>query len=122
MALAATGVIVASACLMSYTLGTHRRPLALWMQDDDEPCHLVTEGPYRRIRHPFYTSFILLLTGCALAVPHGLTLSMLIFVAYRLNKTAAREEARFLRSELASAYAEYMSGTGRFMPRGSPPE
>lgn len=117
VALVATGVLVAAACLMSYTLGTHRRPLALWMQRDDEPRHLVTEGPYRRIRHPFYTSFILLLVGCTLAVPHGLTLGALVFVAYRLNRTAAGEEARFLRSELATEYAEYMRGTGRFAPR-----
>ena len=118
MALTGTVILVAAASLMSYTLGTHRRPLALWMQNDDAPEHLVTEGPYALVRHPFYSSYILLLTGCVLAVPHWLNLALLLFIAYRLNATAAREEARFLKSSFGEAYAEYMSRTRRFVPVG----
>ena len=59
-----------------------------------------------------------MLTGCVLAVPHWLNLTLLLFIAYRLNATAAREEARFLKSSFGDAYAEYMSRTRRFVPVG----
>lgn len=118
MAVLATVLIGAALCLTGYTLGTHRRPLALWHQTDDAPEHLVTEGPYARIRHPFYASYLLALVGCTLAAPHWSTLGVLAFLVYRLNRTAAREERRFLASvSFGAAYAAYMRGTGRFVPR-----
>lgn len=120
VAMAVTGTVL-EACalgLSGWTLGTHRRRLALWHQTDDHPEHLVTEGPYRVVRHPFYSSYILNMVGCVLAAPHGATLAMLMLVAYRLNGTAAREEARFLASEgFGQAYSAYVSRTGRFIPR-----
>lgn len=126
MAVVGTVLIGAGVALAGYTLGTHRMPLALWHQEDDAPRHLVTEGPYARIRHPFYTSYLMALVGSALAAPHAVTFAVLVFLAYRLNGTAAREERRFLASEsLGVRYADYMMWTGRFLPRrvgGAVPE
>lgn len=120
LAVVAVVLIGAALWLAGFTLGTHRRPLALWHQTDDAPRHLVTEGPYARIRHPFYTSYLLALVGSALAAPHWSTLGVLAVLAWRLNGTAAREERRFLASSsLGAAYAEYMRRTGRFWPRAS---
>jgi len=118
LAVAAVLVIAGALGLSAFTLGTHRRRLALWHQHDDDPEHLVTEGPYAWIRHPFYTSYVATMVGCVLAAPHGSTLAMLAVVVYRLNGTAAREEARFLASErLGGRYAAYVRRTGRFVPR-----
>lgn len=117
LAIASALVVSASLGLSGFTLGTHRRRLALWHQRDDHPEHLVTEGPYAVVRHPFYTSYIASMVGCVLAAPHVVTLAMLVVVAFRLNATAAREEERFLSSEtLGARYAEYVSSTGRFLP------
>ena len=119
-AMACVSVLVAAVGLVlaGCTLGTHRRRLALWHQTDDEPEHLVTEGPYARIRHPFYTSYLVCLTGCVLAAPHPVTVAVLLVVAYRLNGTAAREERRFLRSDaFGDRYEAYVRRTGRFIPR-----
>jgi protein-S-isoprenylcysteine O-methyltransferase Ste14 len=117
LAVVAVVLMAGALALGGYTLGTHRRRLALWHQDDDAPEHLVEEGPYARIRHPFYTSYLISLSGCVLAAPHGVTAAVLVFVAYRLNRTAAREEARFLASERFGArYRTYMRRTGRFLP------
>jgi protein-S-isoprenylcysteine O-methyltransferase Ste14 len=118
LAVAAVLLIAAGLLLGGYTLGTHRRRLALWHQRDDAPDHLVEQGPYVWIRHPFYTSYLISLIGCVLAAPHATTVVVLGFVAYRLNGTAAREEARFLASSSCGArYAAYMRRTGRFLPR-----
>lgn len=117
LATASVLVVAASLGLSGFTLGTHRRRLELWHQHDDHPEHLVTEGPYAVVRHPFYTSYIASMVGCVLAAPHVVTLAMLVVVAIRLNATAAREEARFLTSEeLGARYAEYAASTGRFLP------
>lgn len=118
MASASALVTAAGLVLAGCTMGTHRRRLALWHQTDDEPEHLVTEGPYARIRHPFYTSYLVCLVGCVLAAPHPMTVGVLAVVAYRLNGTAAREERRFLRSGTFGArYGAYVQRTGRFVPR-----
>lgn len=121
LAVAGAVLMALALALSGYTLGTHRRRLALWHQADDAPEHLVTEGPYARIRHPFYTSYLLTLAGCVLAAPHWITLSVLAFLAYRLNGTAAREERRFLASgRFGAAYRAYVERTGRFWPRFYP--
>lgn len=115
-------LLMAGALVLSgFALGAHPRRLALWHQTDDAPEHLVTEGPYAWIRHPFYTSYIVTMIGCVLAAPHWMTLAMLAAVVYRLNGTAAREEARFLASDgFGEPYAAYVRRTGRFVPGPGP--
>ncbi|HEX2312156.1 MAG TPA: isoprenylcysteine carboxylmethyltransferase family protein [Thermomonospora sp.] len=108
---------VASISLLFMTLGTHRIPLALWHQDDDAPQSIVTYGAYSRIRHPFYTSFILAFAAALIAFPHWATLALLVYSAVALNVTAAREERRLSASEFGAEYTQYMTRTGRFWPR-----
>jgi protein-S-isoprenylcysteine O-methyltransferase Ste14 len=115
----AAAVVAGASALMllGFTLGTHERPLALWHQDDDAPEHLVTSGAYARIRHPFYASFLLVLSAVALAAPGIPSFVALAWGVVALNLTARREERRLLASVLGVRYAAYMARTGRFMPR-----
>lgn len=106
-----------SIALISFTLGTHRIPIALWHQANDEPRHIVTWGAYSRVRHPFYASFLVCLLGTALALPHPLTALTLLYALFVLNLTAAREEQRLAASEFGDEYKQYMARTGRFWPR-----
>lgn len=106
-----------SIALIAYTIGTHRVPLALWHQDNDAPRSIVTYGAYKRIRHPFYTSFLMCLVGAVLVMPHAATLGCLAYGLAILNHTAAREERRLLASEFGGEYRDYLTRTGRFVPR-----
>jgi steroid 5-alpha reductase family enzyme len=115
--LASVPFSVASIALLFFTLGTHRIPIALWHQDNDAPKHIVTYGAYRRIRHPFYASFILALLGALIFCPHWGTLYALLHGVTVLNLTAAREERRLSTSEFGNEYREYIQQTGRFWPR-----
>jgi protein-S-isoprenylcysteine O-methyltransferase Ste14 len=111
--------VVASATSLSLiwlTVGTHRIPLALWHQDNDAPHEIVTWGPYARIRHPFYTSFLLALLAGVLVAPGPGTMAMLILGATFMSITARREERRLLASALGGGYRDYMRSTGRFVP------
>jgi protein-S-isoprenylcysteine O-methyltransferase Ste14 len=119
IAMEASSVVLCagSIALIAYTLGTHRIPIALWHQENDAPRHIVTWGAYSRVRHPFYASFLLCLTGTVLAFPHALTAATLLYAIVALNLTAAREEKRLAASEFGEEYRKYMGRTGRFWPR-----
>jgi protein-S-isoprenylcysteine O-methyltransferase Ste14 len=108
---------VVSIGMIAMTVGSHRIPLALWHQDEDAPVELVTWGPYARIRHPFYTSFLLAFAAAVLAFPHAITAGCLIYGFVVLTITAGREERRLANSEFGAAYREYMTVAGRFFPR-----
>jgi protein-S-isoprenylcysteine O-methyltransferase Ste14 len=106
-----------SIALQLATMAIHKIPLALWHQADDAPKQIVTWGPYGRVRHPFYVSFLLLMIGGVIAVPHWSMLACLAYAIVALSMTAAREERRLLASHLGTEYAAYLKRTGRFIPR-----
>lgn len=112
------GVVVHlfSIALIAYTLGTHRRAIALWHQDNDAPQNIVTEGAYRLARHPFYTAFLMAFFATCVLFPHALTLLLFVYAVFILTFTARREERRLLASEFGEEYAAYMQSTGRFWP------
>jgi protein-S-isoprenylcysteine O-methyltransferase Ste14 len=115
--LASIAVSALSIGLIAQTLGTHRIPIALWHQTDDAPRHIVTWGAYRLIRHPFYAAFLVAFTAAVLAFPHWLTAALLIYMVVMLNRIAAREEQQLAASEFGAEYREYLTRTGRFLPR-----
>jgi len=77
---------------------------------------LVTRGPYRWVRHPFYDSVALLVLANGL-----LTANWFIFVtgclALALIVVRTRTEEENLLRRFGGAYAAYMRRTGRFLPR-----
>lgn len=109
---------VTSIALIFVTVGIHRIPLALWHQENDAPQQIVTYGPYRWVRHPFYVSFLLSLLGALLFFPHPAMVFTLVYGYLILNYTAAREERRLQASQFGAEYEAYMRQTGRFLPRG----
>ena len=116
-AVAAVPFSAGSIALIFLTVGTHRVPLSLWHQKNDAPQHIVTYGPYRRIRHPFYASFLLALLGAFLFSPQLGTLFTFIYALVLLNFTAAKEEKRLMNSEFGFEYRRYFRQTGRFWPK-----
>lgn len=108
---------IGSIGVLAGTLHSHRVPLALWHQDNDAPQQLVTWGPYARIRHPFYTSFILAFAAAVALSPNLLTVAALVYSVTALTVTAIREERRLLKTDFGSEYRDYMATTGRFFPR-----
>ena len=115
------GVAVICAAFSIYvigmTIGCHRVPLALWHQDDDAPQQIVTWGPYRFVRHPFYSAFLLCFVGACLLFPHWGVLAFALYQLVILNVTAAREEKRLAASEFGEEYAAYAKSVGRFFPK-----
>ncbi|MFZ2101343.1 MAG: isoprenylcysteine carboxylmethyltransferase family protein [Oricola sp.] len=83
----------------------------------ENPHALVMTGPYRFIRHPFYTSYLLYWAGYSIATWTVWSIPLFVGLAVMYWRAAADEEAKFSRTGMAETYADYMRGTGRFFPR-----
>ena len=81
-----------------------------------EEHRLITNGIYRRIRHPMYTSLLLYSLGQALVVPNWIAgpsygVAMLLLVALRLGP-----EERMMREQFGPDYEAYRLRTQRLGP------
>jgi protein-S-isoprenylcysteine O-methyltransferase Ste14 len=77
---------------------------------------LVTNGPYRHVRHPFYVSVGLLIFAVALLTANWfIGLAGLLVMALLVVRTPKEEQK--LIEKFGDDYRIYMARTGRFLPR-----
>lgn len=81
-----------------------------------ENAALVTNGPYRYVRHPLYTLGSLMCVGVTLMTSSGLMGVGVVLLMCLLPLRVAAEEAALL-ERFGAAYREYAARTGRFLPR-----
>ena len=76
---------------------------------------LVTHGPYRWVRHPFYVTAALLMASVTLLTANWLigisSVAVLALLAIRTPK-----EEQMLIKRFGQQYRDYMAKTGRFVP------
>jgi protein-S-isoprenylcysteine O-methyltransferase Ste14 len=77
-------------------------------------CHLVTSGAYKYIRHPMYTSVILMMLGVLISTPTLLEFLLFIALIIVLVLKAKREEKLWCGHD--EAYIEYKRETKLFIP------
>jgi protein-S-isoprenylcysteine O-methyltransferase Ste14 len=76
---------------------------------------LVTTGPYRYVRHPFYLAFFLAaLGGSMVAANWFLLIAGLVPAIFLIARTRIEEEQ--LVERFGEEYSDYMKITGRFLP------
>ena len=77
---------------------------------------LVTHGPYRWVRHPFYLAFAMAVIANSLVTANGYVAAtgLAAFVAIVVRTSI---EERNLMARFGRSYEEYMRTTGRFLPR-----
>ncbi len=80
---------------------------------------LVTHGPYRWVRHPFYDCAALLVLAISLMAANWFMFVIGAVVLALLVARTRTEEAKLL-ARFGDAYRTYMQGTGRFVPRKRP--
>lgn len=77
---------------------------------------LVTHGPYRWVRHPFYVTAAVLMASVTLLSANWLIgLSSFVVMALLIARTP--NEERKLIEKFGQSYQDYMTKTGRFLPR-----
>lgn len=114
---AGLGLQAASCGLFWWAIVASRSARLRYVFDEGKPASLVTDGPYGRIRHPFYTSYMLFWIGWSLASASPWAIAIVAYFAFAYTAAAREEEQNFARSPLADEYSRYRAMTGRFLPR-----
>lgn len=85
---------------------------------DDQPTRLVTEGPYKWIRHPFYSSYMLFwVAGVLTSQRWILMLSVIVMGAFYYMAIKREEDAFAATGDLQERYAQYRAETGMMLPK-----
>ena len=77
---------------------------------------LVTAGPYRLVRHPFYDSVALFIAGIAISAANWFILAAGSVVIGLLVVRTRIEEEKLL-ARFGDPYRAYVARTGRFLPK-----
>jgi protein-S-isoprenylcysteine O-methyltransferase Ste14 len=78
---------------------------------------LSTNGPYRSIRHPIYTAFLLILSAPLLLSANWLLGLAWIIGTYVDVSSRSRYEEGLLLEQFGDDYAAYLTTSGRFLPK-----
>jgi protein-S-isoprenylcysteine O-methyltransferase Ste14 len=77
---------------------------------------LITHGPYRWVRHPFYLAFAIAVAANALITANAF-LAVVGTAAFLVIAARTSIEERKLIERFGGDYLDYMRHTGRFLPR-----
>lgn len=78
---------------------------------------LVTGGPYRWVRHPLYTTGLVLLVGLGLMAGSWFVLAGVVVAFALLRVVVIPREEEALMARFGERYRTYLSRTGRLVPR-----
>ncbi|MDT8427332.1 MAG: isoprenylcysteine carboxylmethyltransferase family protein [Pseudomonadales bacterium] len=78
---------------------------------------IVTTGPFRIVRHPFYISYILVWLGSSLLFNSPILWITLFYLMTFYTLSAKKEEKVILKSVYSKEYEQYIQAVGMFLPR-----
>lgn len=81
---------------------------------------IVTHGPYRFVRHPIYLFQVVMLFGAAFLLP-TLPSLFILFLHFLCVMIKATDEEDYLVSVNGQEYRDYLSRTGRLLPKLTQP-
>ena len=81
------------------------------------PRTVVSDGPYRFVRHPLYAAYTVNWAGCAVLAGSWPVAALAAAIAVFYWCAAKAEERDLMRSSLGPAYRAYRRETGLFLPR-----
>ncbi len=81
-----------------------------------EKHHIITSGPYARMRHPMYSSLALWGIGLALLTANWIFVVIAVLACGVFVTRVPREEQMMI-DEFGDEYREYMKRTGRALPK-----
>jgi len=77
---------------------------------------VVSNGPYRLLRHPSYTGLLMMCIGCGIADQNWLSLAFAVILPLAALLYRIRIEEAALVSSIGSNYVEYQRNTKKLIP------
>ena len=114
---AGVGGYAAAQGLFWWALAAHGRRRPAFAGVPVAPAAFVRAGPYRLVRHPIYTAYLLAWLAGAAATGCPWLLLPVALMGTLYYRAARQEEDAFLNSPFAPHYRDYQRGTGMFLPR-----
>ncbi len=112
-----TGVIIASLCLVLWTYAQSVLDKNWSANLKIQKAHiLVTNGPYRVMRHPIYTAMIFWSVGLALYTASWLFVAFAVVEIVWTPPRISKEE-KMLIGHFGREYLDYMKTTGKYFPK-----
>lgn len=94
-------------------LGRNWTP-TLGLREDHQ---LVTDGIFKRIRHPMYSAHLLWAVANVLMLPNWLAGFAFLVASIGQSATRVNAEEQMMIEQFGDEYIAYMKKTGRFLPR-----
>ena len=110
-------ILSLSLLIFLWTAWTNRQVKLTPIYSQNEPQHLVQSGPYRFVRHPYYSAYLLSFVGGGILSGTTLSLPVFLLVLHIYVGAADQEEGKFLNSSFAETYRKYRERTGMFFPK-----
>lgn len=99
-----------------WAISVNRKKHLTFAFSSDLPEHLVTTGPYRWIRHPFYFAYLCAWIAGATAISDYRLLVAFFVTLWLYWRAAKEEEDKFYLSSLNVEYSLYKEQAGMFWP------
>jgi protein-S-isoprenylcysteine O-methyltransferase Ste14 len=84
--------------------------------EQSERTELVSDGPFRLVRNPFFSAMMPAAVGLAMMVPSPVAIAGLVVLTLALELQVRVVEEPYLIRSHGSAYLSYAARTGRFVP------
>jgi protein-S-isoprenylcysteine O-methyltransferase Ste14 len=114
---AAFGLQALAGGLFLWACAATRRERPALAFSRSEPGRVFKTGPYRYVRHPFYSSYIIFWAACAIATPSMLVIATTIVLVAIYSLAALQEQHAILSSDLRPEYEAYQRTTGLIWPK-----
>ena len=115
----AAGIVMYTASILLYLSAIEaakRTRLQRSFVDHPLPDRLITDGPFKWVRHPFGAGYLLGALAAPVAIADGRTLIIAALLVLMTVAAAVREERVWLSSARADEYRAYRRRTGMFIP------
>ncbi len=103
--------------LFWWALATHGRRRPNFAFVPAVPDSFTVRGPYRLMRHPIYTAYLVGWLGGSLTCGQVWLLGFVALMGVFYYRAARQEETLFLASPLGPQYRDYRGRTGMFLPK-----
>jgi len=96
---------------------SRQKNLSLAFDKETRVDGIITTGPWRYVRHPFYVSYILFWLACALGTTHPTSAVVFATLFFIYVYSAIQEERALKQGSYADAYLTYQENAGFLLPK-----